>query len=116
MYKECISFDDVLIMPKYSDILSRNDISTDVDLCGLLLHIPIISANMDTVTEAKMAIAMHNAGGLGIIHRYNSIESQQLIIQECLRSIPLAYVFASVGLKDYEPRVSMLKAEGVRNI
>ncbi len=72
-----LTFDDVLLVPKYSDIRSRNDVNTSGTLVpGIRLHVPIISANMDTVTEAAMAIAMAEQGGIGILHRFMSIEHQ----------------------------------------
>ena len=72
-----LTFDDVLIVPKYSAIRSRNDVNTSGLLAkGIRLQLPILSANMDTVTEAAMAIAMAEQGGIGILHRFMSIERQ----------------------------------------
>ena len=72
-----MTFDDVLLVPKRSSIRSRRDVSTETWLTrGIRLHIPIISANMDTVTEARMAVAMAQQGGIGILHRFMSIEKQ----------------------------------------
>lgn len=66
-----LTFDDVLIVPKRSSIYSRKDVSLKARLVGdLTLDLPIISANMDTVTELTMAKTMHALGGLGIIHRF----------------------------------------------
>jgi len=66
-----LTFDDVLIVPKRSSIYSRKDVSLKTRLVGdLTLDLPIISANMDTVTELGMARAMHGLGGLGVIHRF----------------------------------------------
>ena len=68
-----LTFDDVLIVPKRSSIYSRKDVSLQTRLVGdLTLELPIISANMDTVTELAMARTMHEEGGLGIIHRFIS--------------------------------------------
>jgi len=72
-----LTFDDVLLVPKRSPVASRKDVDTSTWLTpSIRLRIPIISANMDTVTEAEMAIAMARAGGIGIIHRFMSIEQQ----------------------------------------
>lgn len=70
-----LSFDDVLIQPQFSNVVP-NEISTDVNFCGIDLKIPIVSSPMDTITEYNMAVAMSKAGGLGIIHRGMSFEDQ----------------------------------------
>ena len=70
-------FDDVLIVPRYNKVLSRNDVNFSTRLTiNYNLDIPFISANMDTITESAMAIAMRNLGGLGVVHRFLSIENQ----------------------------------------
>ena len=72
-----LTFDDVLLIPKRSRVSSRQDVNTSAMLtANIKLRLPIVSANMDTVTEYKMAIAMARAGGLGIIHRFMTIEQQ----------------------------------------
>ena len=72
-----ITFDDVLLVPKKTSSLSRSDVDLSTQLTKKIrLKIPIISANMDTVTEVKMAIALAQAGGIGIIHRFLTIEEQ----------------------------------------
>ncbi len=72
-----LTYDDVLLVPQFSDIASRRMLSTRTRLTKEIeLHIPIVSANMDTVTESEMAIAMARQGGMGIIHRFMSIEEQ----------------------------------------
>lgn len=71
--RELFTFDDVLLVPQYNEIKSRQDV--DLSTGGhLKLRLPIISANMDTVTESQMAIALAKAGGLGILHRFMSKE------------------------------------------
>ncbi len=77
-HRDCaLTYDDVTLATLYSEILPR-DTQLDAHLCeGLDLHVPIISADMDTVTEARMAIAMAHNGGLGLIH-YNMTEKEQL--------------------------------------
>ena len=82
-----LTFDDVLLIPKRSGIRSRSDVSTRSCLvAGIELAIPIISANMDTVTESQMAIAMAQNGEIGIIHRFMSIEQQVEEVRRVKRS------------------------------
>ena len=71
-----LSFDDVLLVPGYNGIRSRQLVNTIVEYSGLSLKIPLISSNMDTVTESGMANLMIDNGGLGILHRFCSIEDQ----------------------------------------
>src|SRR4030066_1770368 len=72
-----LTFDDVLLVPQRSSIQSRKDGSTETWLVpGIRLSIPIISSNMDTVTETRMAIAMAQLGGIGILHRFMTIDHQ----------------------------------------
>jgi len=73
---ESLTFDDVLLQPAYSDLLP-DQVETVVNLSrNILLNIPILSAAMDTVTEARLAIALAQQGGIGIIHRNMSVERQ----------------------------------------
>jgi IMP dehydrogenase len=82
-----LTFDDVLLVPHRSAIHSRKDVSTDTWLVpGIRLSIPIISANMDTVTETRMAIAMAQLGGIGILHRFMTIEQQAECVIRVKRS------------------------------
>lgn len=71
------TFDDVLLIPQHSDIKSRKEVSLKTKISRTItLNIPIIASHMDTVCEAKMAIALAKLGGLGIIHRWMTIEQQ----------------------------------------
>lgn len=85
--REGLTFNDVLLVPRYSDIESRRKLSVKTLLSkNLTLNIPIMSANMDTVTEYKMAICMAELGGIGIIHRYLPIEGQAEQVKKVKRA------------------------------
>jgi len=86
-FKEGLTFDDVLLVPKYSDITSRSqtDLSTKLSR-NISINIPFVSANMDTVTESLMAMAMARAGGIGIIHRFLPIQEQANEVLKVKRS------------------------------
>lgn len=73
--QEYVTFDDVLIKPKMSFIDSRRSVSLRSELLGTSLRLPIFSSNMDTVTGSEMCGAMHTGGGMGVLHRFCSINS-----------------------------------------
>ena len=111
-FKEALTYDDVLLIPQYSDIESRKeiDISNDLDE-SIRLSFPIISAPMDTVTELDMAISIAKMGGLGIVHRYNTIEKQCAIVRQAWEHTPL--VGAAIGVTDdFQERAVRLAHEG----
>jgi len=82
-----LTYDDVLLVPQYSEVSSRRTLSTTTRFTsGIDLEIPIISANMDTVTESDMSIAMAHAGGIGIIHRFLSVEDQVCQVEKVKKS------------------------------
>jgi IMP dehydrogenase len=81
--RDALTFDDVLLVPKRSSVRSRKDIDLSTRLSrNINLNIPIVSANMDTVTESAMAISMAHNGGIGIIHRFMPVERQ---VEEVLK-------------------------------
>ena len=100
--KEHLAFDDVLIKPSYSEIISRTvpDISTSV--AGMSLSIPIISSPMDTVTESEMAIAIAQSGGMGIVHRFMTPSSQIMLLRKIARASSNAPVIPAIGVGDSE--------------
>ena len=85
-FGEGLTFDDVLLMPAYSEVLPREvDITTQLTKT-ITLHVPMLSAAMDTVTEAALAIALAREGGLGILHKNMSIEHQADQVRKVKRS------------------------------
>jgi IMP dehydrogenase len=115
--KEALTYDDVLLVPQYSDIKSRKevDISSDLDE-ELTFNLPIISSPMDTVTESEMAYAISKMGGLGIIHRYNSIEEQAGMVAEVVGA-GVEVVGAAIGVSDdYFERAQTLVENGAKVI
>ncbi|MBC7554952.1 MAG: IMP dehydrogenase [Taibaiella sp.] len=85
-YGEGLTFDDVLLMPAYSEVLPREvNISTNLTK-DIRINIPMVSAAMDTVTEAPLAIALAREGGLGILHKNMSIERQAEHVRKVKRS------------------------------
>jgi IMP dehydrogenase len=115
--KQGLCFDDVLLEPQYSDIYSRKEVRTDVKLGSMAtLKIPIVSSPMDTVTESAMASAMIENGGLGIIHRYNSIEVQSSLVKKALEKCS-GIVGVAVGVSgDYIDRACAAHEAGARVI
>lgn len=86
IFGEGLTFDDVLLLPAYSEVLPR-DVSTIARLTkNITLNIPMLSAAMDTVTEANLAIALAREGGLGILHKNMSIEAQAAQVRKVKRS------------------------------
>lgn len=82
-----LTFDDVLLVPKRSALRSRRDVQTSSLLVPQIrLSIPVISANMDTVTEAAMAVAMAQAGGIGILHRFMPLSKQAEMVRRVKRA------------------------------
>src|SRR5689334_2358938 len=82
-----LTFDDVLLVPRRSSIHSRHAVSTRTQLSRrIALAIPIVSSNMDTVTEASMAQAMARMGGIGIIHRFMTADRQAAEVQRVKRA------------------------------
>lgn len=110
---ECLTFDDVLIVPQYSEVVPA-DVDVSTTLAGIKLGIPILSAAMDTVTESAMMIAMARAGGLGVLHK-NLTPSQQaeeiaktrkaLGCHAARGSSHMPACAMAVGVKDWESRV-----------
>jgi IMP dehydrogenase len=113
--QKALSFDDVLLVPKYSDIESRTQVSIGNDLDeSIHLNLPVISSPMDTVTEDRMCLAMTQAGAIGILHRYNTIEEQIQLAERVFMYDIDATVGAAIGMTgDYMQRAIALCEAGV---
>lgn len=112
---ETLSYDDVLLVPQYSDIRSRSECDTSVTLGpGVNLKIPIISSCMDTVTEESMAAEIGRLGGLGVIHRYNTPQAQAEMLHRAVRLVDhSAPIAAAIGVTDdYMERAELLVNAG----
>jgi len=84
--KRALTYDDIQIIPRYSEILSRSDISLTTRFTkNTILKIPVVSAPMDTVTGYEMAKEMMEWGGVGVLHRFNTIEEQSLMMKRLYR-------------------------------
>ena len=84
--KDGLTYDDVLVVPSYSDILPSIVSTATRFTKNINLNVPLVSAAMDTVTESKMAIAIAQEGGIGVLHKNMSIESQAIEVRKVKRS------------------------------
>jgi len=114
--RQGLTFDDVLLVPKHSTLRTRKQVNIGVDLGkNVRLAIPLISANMKSVTEAAMAQAVGHLGGFGLLHRFMPVEDQVQMWRQCRKTTIL--VGASVGVKPEEiARADALANAGCRVI
>jgi IMP dehydrogenase len=96
------SFDDVLLVPQHSKVASRQDVGMDTQLGSMALTLPLLSSNMDSVTEGRMARAMGKAGGAGVLHRFATGQEVMEWVQDCDTGMFPAPIIISVGL-DLKP-------------
>ena len=113
--KEALTFDDVTLIPKYSEVLP-SEVDTSIKLSNnLKLKIPMLSSAMDTVTESKMAIAVAKAGGIGVIHRNLDIKKQIEEIKKVKKQKLLIGAAVGAGKKELQ-RAKKILQEGVNLI
>jgi IMP dehydrogenase len=119
-----IAFSDVLINPTFNAVESRANVSLDTKFAGLTLRIPIISSNMDSVTESAMAAAMSLNGGIGALHRFSSVEQNVQMYYDSMdktinskdfvlnssRSITRPIVSIGVGDAEFERAMQLVEA------
>lgn len=98
--KRALTFDDVLLVPQHSDLDSRSEADTSTDLGFCKLRVPIISANMDSITGPDMVRAMHSEGALGILHRYVPFETVKSWVRELNQELGVAVPSIGVGVSD----------------
>ena len=112
MYNKSLSYDDVLLAPQFSDIESRVEIEIGASLDdNLKFDLPIIASPMDTVTEGTMAQAVENVGGVGVIHRYTTVDEQVEMVRSTTQNEHR--VGAAVGVTgDFLERAEELVAAG----
>ena len=107
--KEALTFDDVTLVPKYSEILP-SEVDTSIKLTdSLKLKISLLSSAMDTVTESKMAIAIAKSGGLGIIHRNLDIKKQVLEVRKVKKQKLLVGAAVGAGPNEFKRAELLLK-------
>ena len=119
MFREALTYDDVLLVPQYSDIESRKEVNIGNWLDeerGLWFNLPLIASPMDTVCEDKMAIAIGKMGGLGIVHRYNTIEQQVKMASNIFEKLDTHKVGFAIGITgDYLNRArALVEDEGAK--
>lgn len=109
MHHTAITFDDVLLIPAYNHHESRRIVSTaNTDKMGkMTLELPLMSSNMDTITEHQMANFMHEKGAIGVMHRFMSIEDNVKEFVACHGN-----TFVSIGCSDME----LMRAEALRDV
>src|SRR5579884_955172 len=100
--REGLTFDDVLLIPKHSAVKTRSDVKLSVEISpGFKYKIPLIPANMSSITEASMAEVIMNAGGLSLVHRFMPMTLQQDMLKSLfeLKSTADKHVGFSIGVK-----------------
>ena len=116
--KRALTFEDVLLVPRYSEVLPK-EVSLKTKLTkNITLNIPMVSAAMDTVTEYRAAIAMARMGGIGIIHKNMDIATQAIQVKKVKKSesgiiIDPIFVHPDATLGDAEALMSEFKISGV---
>mgnify|MGYP001234614267 CR=1 FL=1 len=112
-FKEAVTYDDMLIVPQYSDITSRSEVDISSNLGHREFSLPVIASPMDTVSEVDMSVAMAKAGGLAVIHRYNTIPEQGELVNQAASHVSTSLTAAAIGVTgDYLERATTLLALG----
>ena len=117
--REGFTFDDDLLVPKFSDITSRSQTELSTKLSqNIKLNIPLVSANMDTVTESTMATTMARQGGIGIIHRFLTIdeEAEQVLKVKRSGSVMIDNPYQISSEKSVEEAIDLMNEKEVSGL
>jgi IMP dehydrogenase len=114
MIRKGYSFDDVLLVPRYNDIPSRRDVDTSMKFGGLNLRVPVLSSNMDTITGLQMAGKMCYLGGLGVLHRFCTIDENVQIFRQLGTGNGGGAAVNSLGVNEEFTRFEALYDAGAR--
>lgn len=110
---DAVTYDDVLLVPQYSEVQTRTEVDLGTSLePNMHLTLPIISSPMDTITGVNMSVEMFQSGGLGIVHRYNTIEEQSRVLRTAIKKGAFL-IGAAVGVTgDYLERTKEAVSAG----
>lgn len=110
MFKKSYTFDDMLLEPNFSTVRSRADVDLSTELFGDKYKFPLISANMASITESEMAVAMADVGGIGALHRFQSIEDNVKMFNEIKNLAPNTLCSFGIGEKEKERAEALVYA------
>ena len=115
--KRALSYDDVLLVPQYSEVVSRKEVNLGIKLKNFPeLLIPVVASPMDTITGGRMAATISEYGGVGIIHRYSSVEEQVLEVERAVK-LGAERIGAGVGITgDFVQRAKAVQRAGANLI
>jgi len=115
-YENSLNYSDVFIVPDYSEVVTRKDVNISSELGGIKIPVPVISANMESVTDERMCLALRKAGALGALHRFQSIEENcRQFTHNHLDTTTTLPTLVSVGVnRDSYDRIRALYEVGAR--
>ena len=112
---EVVSFDDMLLVPQKSEIITRDSVDLSLEARHLSLSSPVFSSPMDTVTGAKMARRLNDLGAAAVIHRYNTVADQVVMFRDATEGMQTHNVGAAIGVSgDFSERADLLFEAGCR--
>jgi len=118
-FRNALNYDDVFIIPQYSDVTSRKEVDISVTIGKRTFEVPVINANMDTIASKDLAIKIANVGGLASLHRFQTVDEacvEFLQVIACVKEEYKNNVFVSIGVnRDSQERFEKLFMIGARN-